>query len=244
MKKLIALLIVFCAYSSYSQSFSVSYDGYTFENNDTVNFVLPLSSPNAFYYFDIANNSATDIPLKIRKEIITLAQDADFQYCFNFECTSGEYSAESYLMPAGFVLDTLSDEDHAFHLQYNNGVGTTKAKITFFNEDDPTDNTVLYVTISNEPLSVAQVFTVKKINAYPNPANQQVTIAYELPIQEVHNLSFSLINFVGQTVTRLSLLNNSGEVKLDLSGLSNGIYFYTFENNKQKIVSQKLIIQH
>jgi len=84
--------------------------------------------------------------------------------------------------------------------------------------------------------SIESHITQNDIKIYPNPANQMMTI------NGLENLkyNFKLINIVGQTV--INIQNNTSKM-IDVSNLTEGIYFATFEINNQ-IITKKIFIKH
>lgn len=67
-----------------------------------------------------------------------------------------------------------------------------------------------------------------KMEAYPNPASDRVTIAYELQ-NSATDVEILVYNTNGQVVNRQTVVNNglSNEVELDVTNLTSGVYYYT-----------------
>jgi hypothetical protein len=87
-------------------------------------------------------------------------------------------------------------------------------------------------TIGDCSTSISNNKEVPNVRIYPNPASDKITI--KLP-NEVDRFQAKLMNSLGQTVLQ------SQSKEIDVSGLSNGIYFLniktsTFEINKKVIV--------
>ena len=78
---------------------------------------------------------------------------------------------------------------------------------------------------------------------YPNPANNVTTISVEL--EESADVTVTITNLVGQTVSEMNAGNlKSGlhEINLNVSELSNGIYFYTVEAGNNSL-TRKMIVE-
>ena len=77
----------------------------------------------------------------------------------------------------------------------------------------------------------------------PNPCDRQTHISYELTT--AGNISFELVNMLGEKILRKTESKTAGQhsLKLDVSNLADGIYFYTFsfKNNK---TTKKLVVKH
>lgn len=79
--------------------------------------------------------------------------------------------------------------------------------------------------------------------AYPNPAGKRASIDYALH-GETGNVKFVLLNLLGSKVKEIEITEKTGSVRLNTSGLTEGIYFYSFLINNESYVTRKLIIKH
>jgi len=92
---------------------------------------------------------------------------------------------------------------------------------------------------SSETLSTKDVARLQEhILVYPNPTNGIITIA--LDPSETESLEFIIYNSLGQSVGYFEL--DSNNLEINLSYLSNGIYYYHIEN-KGVLISQNKIIK-
>lgn len=89
---------------------------------------------------------------------------------------------------------------------------------------------------------VANVNVIKGAKAYPNPANNELNIAFGL--NETANTTVSISNTVGQVVMSKTLTAvGNGEVTFSTANLSNGVYFYTVEANGQR-QTERFVVAH
>jgi hypothetical protein len=72
----------------------------------------------------------------------------------------------------------------------------------------------------------------KKVALYPNPSNSFVNIS--IPIEMVKKTTFILFDNLGKTIQSGEL--NLSENKLDVSHLSNGVYYLDMNCNQQKLI--------
>ncbi len=80
-----------------------------------------------------------------------------------------------------------------------------------------------------------------KLNIYPNPTNEITTITYKLEQKEL--IILSIVNIKGQVVKQISLgEKEKGQIDLDCSKYSSGIYFINLQTEKG-ILTEKLIIE-
>jgi len=81
-----------------------------------------------------------------------------------------------------------------------------------------------------------------RIKIYPNPANHTVTIDYKFPY-ETNNALIEIYNIMGHKVINQRLENNNGKININLSNLSNGLYFIIFVVNNNIVSTEKLLIE-
>jgi hypothetical protein len=84
--------------------------------------------------------------------------------------------------------------------------------------------------------------SVQQFTVYPNPANNEVSITYFL--QGKNKGTLQLYNALGQLVTSNNISNSMGQVNENISGLTNGIYYYTLSVNGVIAATSKLVIIH
>ena len=87
---------------------------------------------------------------------------------------------------------------------------------------------------SNKNQSVGQ----SSVRVYPNPANDQLNIEYLNG--EESSIRFMLFNTQGQMIREITISPNQGVVRVPLSSLPNGVYWYLVPG----LDSGKVIIQH
>jgi len=83
---------------------------------------------------------------------------------------------------------------------------------------------------------------VSSLKFYPNPATTNATL--EVSLNDNSNMDITILNSVGQIVYSTSVKGNSGSNKVDLniSNLTNGIYFYQVKAGNTKTVTNKFVI--
>lgn len=96
------------------------------------------------------------------------------------------------------------------------------------------------------PLSINDVATLSNVSeVYPNPATDKATIGFTL--KDAANVNVTVSNSIGQVVKTQSLgkynANQQGGARIDVSNLSNGVYFVTVNANGQN-VTKRLIVAH
>ena len=80
-------------------------------------------------------------------------------------------------------------------------------------------------------------------NAYPNPANTQVSFGYDLPAG-VTGGRVIITNILGVTVDELSLDNSSGQFTVNTAEYQQGLYFDNFIADGKMIATKKFMVKH
>lgn len=152
-----------------------------------------------------------------------LGQEIFFDYASNADCditlTAADcdgWSELTYTIPSQYAGQMIT-------ISFESDVDGTLG--TIFRIDD--------VSLKSYASADVQILSVNEFSFYPNPSNGNVTI--ENPLGEKQGLRIS--NELGQVV-RYELLN-SGKNTIDLTELSNAVYFIQLGDSKV----EKLIIQ-
>jgi hypothetical protein len=86
--------------------------------------------------------------------------------------------------------------------------------------------------------SIKSNASISNIRVYPNPANNILNFEYEKSnkITEV-----KITNVIGEDVRKENVGDNEGKLRVDISNLTNGIYFVTLSNGKESFI-EKIIV--
>ncbi len=89
------------------------------------------------------------------------------------------------------------------------------------------------------PAPVGIKENVKKdiMNIYPNPAQNKITISY--PGNQLENTTVEIVSSLGQIVYSSNIISNE---QIDISNISNGLYFIHLKGNNLNVSPKKLII--
>ncbi len=110
---------------------------------------------------------------------------------------------------------------------------------TYFGSDTLI-GTGVYVFVSKIDLNVTTAIKeIKnnsfKINIYPNPATDQITIEFNASKQ---NALIEVRNVLGEILYSEKLKSNTLSQSINVSEFSNGVYFVTLQSDKQKVVAK------
>lgn len=107
----------------------------------------------------------------------------------------------------------------------------------------PTCKTIAEVASSHDTTAVNTVVgTISGVKAYPNPANDQVRVSYNL--SQPSNVTVTLSNTIGQVITSQNMgTTASGYATFNTSTLAEGVYFYTVVANGERSTG-RVVISH
>lgn len=79
-------------------------------------------------------------------------------------------------------------------------------------------------------------------NAYPNPASEFVAFNYKLA-PEVSSADVTVYNLLGSVIGKYDLDSFEQTLRIDVSNLQAGIYFYTVTVDNQNIKTKKFLVK-
>lgn len=91
------------------------------------------------------------------------------------------------------------------------------------------------------PDAVEENFSNVFSNAYPNPANNVVSFDYDMPFN-AQTASVAIYNMMGQEVIRQDVNIGGSRLDINVSDLTDGVYFYSLIVNNQAVKTSKLVI--
>lgn len=198
--------------------------------------------------FKVQNVTGNTIDYKIKTYEISNPQGSDLQVCFGQACytsTAGQSGAQIVTgngTVAGNSTDnTLKIAPFAFAWP-----GNTSATWAFvaYDMNNPNDSAATIATWTTWATGVSTVQHQKgNFAVFPNPANDLAKIAYHF--QTTSSLRyFVLFDILGNEVLQIPVNNKSGELSLDVSSYSSGIYMYSFRTDGKIAETKKLVITH
>ncbi len=185
-------------------------------------------------YVTVFNNSASPKNVKVKRIVISEATGHQNAICWE-QCYIPEVdeSPSSIVIPANGSLNNFSG-----HLYPNGSGGTSQIKYVFFDENNPNDSTTFDVTYQVWGLSVNSN-ELKVSEPYPNPASGFVNFNFS---NNQGSSYLVLYDMLGNTVRKSALNGVSGNLKLDVSKLTSGIYFYQIVENGVSSNAKRLVI--
>ncbi len=244
MKKILlsmAVVLITVFYAN-AQSFTLEWNGEVY--GDTIT-LTPESPESTDIAFEAIFNNLTDVGVNIklaRNEIIMMDSTESY-FCWAEQCyppwvdTSGNFQ----YVPAG---GSSGLEDFSAHYDIHNAVGVSLIEYTFYNNDNPDENVKIVVKFDTDPTAINENI-LKNIwlsDVYPNPATNFVAIDYRLP-QEVLSANVKVVNILGSIVKEQNVDIRNNNMRMDISDINSGIYFYSLFVNGEIYSTKKLIVR-
>lgn len=234
--KLLGLLLG-CGMLSFAQSLTI-------ENVDSSKAVGDAyTAIDLETHINIRNNSSQAIDVgckRINKNYNQLTDDNAICWvaCYS---TSVSVSPQTIIIGGGQV--TGGTDTFIGHV-YPDGDGVNRrGPITYvwYDVNNPNDSVAYTVNYEvNGGIGLEEgLFT--DFSVYPNPATSQLNIKYAG--MNGSNITFELVNMVGNKVYSKKLESKSADLKLDISTLPRGVYFYILKSDGKVSTSKKLVIK-
>lgn len=244
MKKiLLAISFIIAGGCILGQSLSLTYDGAAVEPNSTIYVMGDPTDDIIQVAIDVTNNASTDLSVKSKKVI---NEGDTLTGTSNYFCWGACYPSFVYISPAEVIIGAGQTTNEFFgDYEPREIPGKSIISYVWWDVNNPDDSVKVTVEFNASPAGLVDgsgtVSAVSRV--YPNPAFEKVSIDYSLP---VYNGEASIIisNILGARIMEMPLNGREGTVTLNVSDLTQGVYFYNLITGGQRIDTQKLIINN
>ena len=189
--------------------------------------------------FDVtANENVRLIGEKVEMQVVESTQ--------NYFCWGNCFLSTVYVSDP-VNLDEGQMEVFSMHYMYENEIEDVAGleqimQYYLYPANNPDDKFVINVIFKFsldgiEDYNSTEVFS----NAYPVPAIDVVNFDYNFASSE--NAEVAIYNMMGQEVLRNSISSMSGKLSINVSDLTDGVYFYSLIVNGKTEKSNKLVIR-
>lgn len=243
MKKILLFSIIsyFSVLGIFAQSIKLQdKSGNNINNGDTIVMVSTDSHATFAIGMDVINSSPTSLAVRAKKTELSIIPGSE-----NYFCWVSCYVPSIFVSPDSLIIGANStNKIFSGDYEANGNAGASYIRYTFFNDADYNDSIALVVKyIAGSGVGIDNSDPVVTLsNLYPNPASNKVSINYNL--NGANNARMEIRNILGSVVKIQEINETSGQINIDVSDLTNGVYFYSFIVNEQVIKSTKLVIQH
>lgn len=234
MKKIFTLLVMMSVLIANAQTIKILYNGNELNDADTVFVPLDGHGDDTEAFFGYQNMTNNAVEFQIRKEVISMNEEADMMFCIG-DCYTGVLSQPQTLAAGQIVSES---DPLAFHAIYSGSDQPALVKYTFFLTNNENDKISFYIAFGSGS-SIRPSDMVKILNAYPNPATRVVNIDYAAPSSDAHLV---IKNLTGREVYRTPV-SQTGKKQVDISGFNAGVYLYGVEADGKMICTKKLLVK-
>jgi hypothetical protein len=238
MKKNLLFIIIFAQMSFVmAQSLVVTGDSVFYADVDT----------QISHHLDVKNVSNNAINVICQKTIISYPAGmptwAGSYYCFAGSCYPASATNPSNPAPlnSGQAI-TYSNNDSLAHSGYYSAGGAPGIAIVeycFYDQNNPSDNTCVTINYDCSVTAVQDLGNLSVItDFYPNPANGIVFFDFHLDVEA----ELIIMDILGNEVKSIKL-RKKGKQEIDITDLSEGIYFGNLIVNNEITSIKKLIVK-
>lgn len=242
MKKFILLIsiIYIGSLTLFAQNISLLTSSGVVNNGDTITYTSTDPHASLVSYMWVKNNSTQAIPVRVKKIELDTVPGSENYFCWAQCYLPQTYIGDTLGIAAGFTNKSNFSGDY----DANGNAGKTRIMYVFYNDNDHNDSIAFvaeYYAGSSVGIAMNKPVSAEA-RVYPNPAKNAITVEYQLS-KLTDNVKFEVRNILGSVVKDIKLNALSGQRKIDISGLQNGVYFYTIRIDDKVVISNKLIIQ-
>ena len=246
MKKFCILLVILTISASglFAQSLQLqTLSGQIILNGATIGLDSTLYDLTVDVYteLNLKNISGSSNDYKVLKLTKKLKAPQEATFCFAGGC----FPVDDTLSPTTLTLGPGEiDNEFSAHIYPQATSGSSLVYYKFFNIKNLNDTVSVYVQTEIWQLGINdQAGATAELGvAYPNPANEQLTVGYTMSGAETARLV--LQNVLGTAVREESLSGGSGKIRMNVSDLPEGLYFYSLYANGKSVSTRKVVVKH
>ncbi len=199
------------------------------------------------FAMNIINNGSEAVSLTCERTVVSITDGASNNFCFG-NCFPDNVSSTVVSIEPISSMDPDSPyypyEFSAHFKPYNQDTwemlpegAELTVQYTFTAEGgEPMTFEFYFLYDTND---VEENFSNMLSNAYPNPASNFVN--FDVEMQNVQSASIAIYNMMGQEVIRQDI--NDSHVSINVSDLTDGIYFYSLIVNNETVKTNKLVVR-
>ncbi len=201
------------------------------------------------FAMNVINNGENAVSITCEKTVISITEGAGNNFCFGNCFPDNVTTTEVMVDPVSTIDMTLPYYPHEFSAHFK-----PYDPMTWELMPEGTELTVQYTfkERDGEPMifefyfryetnSVEENYSNVFSNAYPNPARDVVSFDYNMPFN-AQSASVAIYNMMGQEVIRQDVNVGGSRLDVNVSDLTDGVYFYSLIVNNQAVKTNKLVI--
>ncbi|NOX47911.1 MAG: T9SS type A sorting domain-containing protein [Chlorobi bacterium] len=220
-------------------SLTLSNDDGNLENNGTLIISGDPDDESLISNVYATNGSSKDIDVKVRRIETHMPEGTSSYFCWE-QC----YPPTTNVSPTAMTI-AVGETNINFSGDYLPSGIAAEATISyvFFDENDLSDFSTINVTYVASTVGIEENLNgVFLSNAYPNPASTVVSLDYDL--KDENGAKLVIYNLLGSVVRDVQINDAIGKLKVNVSDLDDGIYFYSLLVKNETVKTQKLVVKH
>jgi hypothetical protein len=187
-------------------------------------------------------NTNGSSPIDVRVERITIDTVPGTQ---NYFCWEQCYEPPTSISPTAMTINP-GQRIEQFYADYKpNGIaGISTLAYCFYDDNNQADSVCVTIRFSASPVGIQDVFLGNQSGiseSYPNPAKSVAKINYALSAGWQH-AELKIYSMLGAQFREINLLEDQGTLKLNVSDLPSGMYFYTLMVDDKNIATKKMLV--
>jgi len=142
------------------------------------------------------------------------------------------------------IAGNMTDESFEMFYDADGNAGESQMVYAFLDPTNPSNYALYWIKYNATVDGISDEILANTTfsPAFPNPADNHVSFNYDIPA-EVNNAEILITNLLGAVVYQGSVNGMSGTKRIDVSNLTEGIYFATLKLDNQVATSQKILVQ-
>ncbi len=191
---------------------------------------------------NIKNNTDRDVNLYLARENISVVDSTQNYFCWAGSCWPADLDScnSTQNIPAG---EMTGDGEFTAHYMPYDHKGTSIVKYTFWDDGDASINlsVVVKYVYGTDGINDNDAYNVVFSDVYPNPATDFIHVDYT--IKNSQDAYLVITNLLGVTVKTEPLSKANNTLELNISDLSQGVYFYTIVSGQKIMKAKKLVVK-
>ena len=209
----------------------------------------------SFYVYGDGDDSEGELTIAFdivfNEDVTILGEKVEIQNVentFNWFCCFGDCMPETAYVSQPKDYAAGASSEFSMHYLYSDDLFDVAGKeqimkYYIYTESNPDDKFVFNIVFKYSLDGVDDINIVESFsNAYPVPASDVVNFDYSFS-SSVSSAMVAVYNMMGQEVLRSDIGSMSGKLSLNVSDLTDGVYFYSLIVNGKTEKSSKLVIR-
>lgn len=210
---------------------------------------MVFGEPTAAYLQGVAtvtNNSSNAIDVLVSFEELTPGPVGSGHYFCWTVCYNEGGITDGFVTPPNHALTLdAGASTNNFYADYvpHGTVGIAEYRYTFYDRNNPSDAVSVDITFDTQNVGVEELEAGSNAisESYPNPAHRFVKMNYSVA-QSAKTAEVVVYSMLGAKVKRVGLEEKQGTLRIDVSSLPSGMYFYSLLVDDKAISTKKMLV--